>query len=140
METTKALRLAGIERTMWDGLMGRGLYPVAPQTVQGLPRVFDSRDLVALVVLGQLIAREIRSSVAAEIACEVHRQLGKDRKITMLSAWKIKLRNSEPRIIVAEQAPRPNALELYRVDVTAIRLSIHEAISDEGLLRPTRAK
>jgi hypothetical protein len=133
METTDALKLARIDRRTWDNLVYRGHYTEAPPTRQGKVRAFNSRDLAAVVVLGQLLEREVIPAVAAAIASEVRRQLEAVQSINKLSAWKVTPRaGGKPRITVAKRAPTPKALELFRFDILAIRHEIHEVISAEG--------
>jgi hypothetical protein len=130
METTSALKFARIDRHDWDNLVYRGLYPEAPPTHQGKSRVFNSHDLAALVVLGQLLERDVVASVAGAIACEVRRQLEANPRIDLLSAWKVADSSNKPRIIVAKRAPTPKAIELFRFDILAIRAEIIDLEAD----------
>lgn len=115
-----ALQFARIGRSTWDNLVWRGLYPVAPPTTQGIVRTFDTDDLIAAYVLGELLERDVMTSAAAKIACQVRTLIGQDHGIQRLSAWKVTLAK-KPRVVVAETAPDDAAIELFVFEIAEIR-------------------
>jgi hypothetical protein len=129
IETSEALRIAQIRRSQWESLIERGVYSSAPATRQGKSREFTSFDMVALIVLGQLLVREVRPVVAAQIAGEVLRLVTRDRSITVLSAWKV-WRAGKPQVAVSASRPNASAIELLRFDITAIRLEVNLAMRE----------
>jgi hypothetical protein len=127
MEITEALLVAGLKPRQWKWAMDSG-YP-GPPTSQGKDTVFSSHDLVGAIVLGQLLAREIRPQVAQQIAADVLRLLARDTGITELSAWKV-WRGDQPQVVVSGRRPNKAAIELLRFDITAIRLEVNLAMRE----------
>jgi hypothetical protein len=119
----EALAFANLEYVDLKNAIVQSGYRAAPKTrARGVPRVFDLDQLVAAFVFGQLKMRHVVAGFACQIANDVHRLIKKDHSISRLSAWKVKPRGKKPRVVVAEEAPQPTAIELFRFEIYDIRL------------------
>ena len=75
LDTTAALKYAGIDRRRWDHMMQQKTYSAAPPVEAGHPRNFTRDDIVSLFVLqhylglglGPAIAGRVASAFAVEI-------------------------------------------------------------------------
>lgn len=121
LETADALRFANLRRSDWNNAVRRRLYTEPPDTSPGRVRIFDIDDLVAAYVLGELFERAVLPKFACEIAVAVRRELRKSDAIVTLSAWKAVSKTGQPRVVVAQAAPTPDAVELFRFQVAKIR-------------------
>jgi hypothetical protein len=130
LQTSDALKFAGLAKADWDSATTRGLYPAAPPTVKGIVRVFDTDDLIGAYCLGRLLEHEIRPAVAGEIATDVRRLIGKDHRIQRLFAWKVTKRDG-PRVVVAETAPSPGAIQLFKFEIADIRMRAMDGIREK---------
>jgi hypothetical protein len=119
----EALAFADLEYVDLKNAIVQSGYRAAPKTrARGVPRVFDLDQLVAAFVFGQLKMRRVVAGFACRIANDVHRLIKKDHSIARLSAWKVKHRGQQPRVVVAEEAPQPTAIELFRFEIHDIKL------------------
>jgi hypothetical protein len=119
----EALAFATLEYVDLKNAIVQSGYRAAPKTrARGVPRVFDLDQLVAAFVFGQLKMRYVVAGFACQIANDVHRLIKKDHSISRLSAWKVKRRGQQPRVVVAEGAPQPTAIELFRFEIHDIKL------------------
>lgn len=121
LDTAEALSFANLRRSNWNNAIGRGLYTEAPTVGYGRVRTFDVDDLVAAFVMGQLFERKVLPKFACQIAGDVRRELRKSDNIKTLSAWKVFNRKGQPRVIVAEAHPEPDAKGLFLFEVAEIR-------------------
>jgi hypothetical protein len=141
LETADAMRFAGLRRKDWENAIKRRLYTEQPKTTTTQARVFEMDDLVAAYVLGQLYEREVLPKFACQIAVDVRRALRKSDAIKTLSAWKV-VRGDQPRVVVSEAKPVPDAIELFRFEVAAIRRRARLGIEAKRMeeLRPSGRK
>ncbi|HEX2529811.1 MAG TPA: hypothetical protein VHL31_26410 [Geminicoccus sp.] len=67
--TPVATRIARVDRQRFNEAVAGGLYPCAPSTVSGTPRIFDVNDIVILVVWSELLKEGLPPRKAGGIAC-----------------------------------------------------------------------
>lgn len=65
-----ACSIASVDRQQFNEAVSKGFYRCAPGTTQGSTRVFDTFDLLALMIFGRLMRFGLSSKDAGQLACE----------------------------------------------------------------------
>lgn len=85
VRTGTAVKIAGIDRDRFNEAVSAGRYPCAPKTQAGSARVFDTDDMVALVIYGHALKMGFDLTTAGETACLVRNALGQNPNMNVAS-------------------------------------------------------
>ena len=71
LSTSKACRVAGINKDRFNEYVAAGHYPCAPSTIPGRARLFNPDDMLTLFLFKRLIDDGATVQAAGRIACEI---------------------------------------------------------------------
>ncbi len=124
IETTEALALAGVSRSVWNAALMRGHYTEAPPTTKGVPRYFDRDYMVALFVFSHFDQLGVSAALVGRIASAVRREL-RNRDENLPTLW-VACSKSKPTQHVVSCKP-PSDLIRHEISIAELRRKI-EAI------------
>ncbi len=82
-----AMKIANVDRLVFNQAVADGHYPCAPPTAKGQSRIFGEDGLLGLFIFGRLLERGVLPRVAGPLACNFARaaclseNVGEDRLV-----------------------------------------------------------
>ena len=128
MPTSAALAFAGLDRRFWDSLVSRRVRTDLPPAKPGKAgRSFEADDLVALLILKDLLKIGVILHVAGFVADQLRGELRARAAVTKLYLVTLPDPDGTARPAIVAELPKDARL-LWTIDVAGLRRAAKAAI------------